>query len=112
MCAASQDDGNALPPLLAETSIRACAPLVASVVRNDLRPYSSRLPEGVAYPRRDAEAGLRTALFFTRVYGRILRPGLARLAPTTPLGGDALRPYFDRLEVVLDRYIAQAKLMA
>ncbi|GAC1402542.1 MAG: hypothetical protein NVSMB65_19630 [Chloroflexota bacterium] len=54
--------------------------------------------------------GLRTALFFTRVYARVLRPGLARLAPTGPPGDPTLRPYFHNLEVALDRWIDHAKL--
>jgi len=56
--------------------------------------------------------GLRTALFFTRVYARILRPGLARIVPATPCGDVALRPYFAKLEVAIDQWVAQAKLAA
>ena len=55
---------------------------------------------------------MRTALFFTRVYARILRPGLARIAPAAPSGDAVLRPYFAKLEVALDHWIDQAKLAA
>jgi len=61
---------------------------------------------------RVTHQGLRTALFFTRVYARILRPGLARIAPTGPLGEPALRPSFAKLEAALDRWVEQAKLAA
>jgi len=56
--------------------------------------------------------GLRTALFFTRVYARILRPGLARLAPTSPPGDPTLRPYLDKLEKAIDRWVEQTKVAA
>jgi len=61
---------------------------------------------------RVTRQGLRTALFFTRVYARILRPGLARLAPTGPPGDPALRPYLDKLEGAIDRWVAQTTLAA
>jgi hypothetical protein len=69
-----------------------------------------RIPHTQRY--RPTPAGLRTALFFTRVYARLLRPGLAHLTPLAPPGSDGLRPYFDKLEVALDRYIADAQLAA
>jgi hypothetical protein len=56
--------------------------------------------------------GLRTALFFTRTYARLLRPGLARILPNAPSGDEALRPYFDDLEAALDRWVEQAQLAA
>ena len=70
----------------------------------------ARIPHTHRY-RVTAEGG-RTALFFTRVYARIRRPGLARLTPAAPPGDTALRPSFDRLEVLLDQWIEQAKLAA
>ena len=69
-----------------------------------------RLPGTHRY--RVTREGLRTALFFTRVYARILRPGLARIAPAAPSGDAVLRPYFAKLEVALDHWIDQAKLAA
>jgi hypothetical protein len=56
--------------------------------------------------------GLRLALFFTRVYSRILRPGVARIVPATPPDDALLRPYFNKLEGAIDRYIAQTNLAA
>jgi hypothetical protein len=70
----------------------------------------ARLPHSHRY--RVTDEGLRTALFFTRVYARVLRPGLARIAPLAPPGDTALRPYFDKLEVAIDHWIEQAHLAA
>ena len=70
----------------------------------------ARLPHSHRY--RVTEEGLRTALFFTRVYARILRPGLARITPLAPPGDTALRPYFDKLEGAIDHWIDHAKLAA
>jgi hypothetical protein len=70
----------------------------------------ARLPHTQRY--RVTDEGLRTALFFTRVYARVLRPGVARITPLAPPGATALRPYFDKLEVAIDRWISQEKLAA
>jgi len=43
-----------------------------------------RIPHTQRY--RVTHEGLRTALFFTRVYGRILRPGMARITPAAAVG--------------------------
>jgi hypothetical protein len=70
----------------------------------------TRLPHTQRY--RLTPEGLRTALFFTRVYGRLVRPGLARIMPAADTLDPALRPYFDQLGVAIDRWIDQAKLAA
>lgn len=70
----------------------------------------ARLPHTQRY--RVTDDGLRTALFFTRVYARVLRPGLARISPLAPPGDTALRPYFDKLETAIDHWIEQAQLAA
>src|SRR2546430_2419348 len=70
----------------------------------------ARIPHSHRY--RVTHEGLRTALFFTRVYARILRPGLARITPLAPPGDTALRPYFDKLEVAIDQWIDHAQLAA
>jgi len=69
-----------------------------------------RLPRTHRY--RVTAEGLRTALFFTRVYLRILRPGLARITPAAPPGDTTLQPYFDMVEGAIDRWIDQAKRAA
>lgn len=69
-----------------------------------------RLPGTHRY--RVTSEGVRVALFFTRTYARIRRPGRARLALAAPPGDDALRPYFDDLEAALERWVDQARLAA
>jgi len=59
---------------------------------------------------RITHQGLRTALFFTRVYTRILRPGLARSLSIGTQSDPTLRPYFAKLEEALDCWVDQAKL--
>ena len=69
-----------------------------------------RLPGTQRY--RVTAEGLRVALFFTRTYARLLRPGLARIFSTALPDEEALRPYFDDLEAALDRWVEQAHLAA
>lgn len=57
--------------------------------------------------------GLRTALFFSRSYTRLLRPGFACLTSKTPSeGGPPLRHAFNRLEQEIAKYCAREKLTA
>jgi hypothetical protein len=56
--------------------------------------------------------GLRTALFFTRVHARILRPGLARILPAAVRDDSRLRRAFEQLERAMDRYCEEARLAA
>jgi len=69
-----------------------------------------RLPGTHRY--RVTPTGLRTALFFTRTYSRIVRPGLARIFPDAPSGDTTIRPAFDKLDTAIDRWIDHAKLSA
>jgi hypothetical protein len=69
-----------------------------------------RIPKTHRY--QVTSAGLRLALFFTRTYARLLRPGLARLMPEIPDDAGPLRAAFDRLEREVDAWCAQAKLVA
>ncbi len=69
-----------------------------------------RIPHTRRY--RVTHEGLRTALFFTRVYARILRPGLARIVPAAAAQDPQLRPSFDHVEAAIDRWIDRAKLVA
>ena len=55
---------------------------------------------------------MRTTLFFTRTYARILRPGLARILPGAPGDDRLLRPAFGKLDVAIDHFLDQAKLSA
>jgi hypothetical protein len=54
--------------------------------------------------------GLRVALFFTRSYARVLRPGLSEVMAEAVLDAPPLRRAFAQLESAMDQYVAQAKL--
>ena len=69
-----------------------------------------RLPHSHRY--RLTNEGLHTALFFTRTYTRILRPGLARILPGASADDRLLRPAFDKLDAAIDHFVDQAKLSA
>jgi hypothetical protein len=56
--------------------------------------------------------GLRLALFCTRTYARLLRPGLALILPEALPSDSPLRHQFDKLEVALKEWTEQAKLAA
>jgi hypothetical protein len=56
------------------------------------------------------DQGLRVALFFTRSYARVLRPGLSEVMAENPPGDSSLRRAFVQLERAMDQYVAQAKL--
>ena len=61
---------------------------------------------------RVTETGLRVALFFTRTYARIVRPGLSQVMPKVPAGDSALQRQFDQLEAAMDTWVERAKLAA
>jgi len=59
---------------------------------------------------RVTDLGLRSALFFTRAYARIVRAGLSEVL--APEGNSALGRAFTRLEQIMDRHCEKAKLAA
>ena len=61
---------------------------------------------------RVTRQGWRTALFCTRTYNRILRPGLAQIIPEEALDDSELRRGFDQLDEVIDRWIEKRKVPA
>ena len=69
-----------------------------------------RMPHRHRY--RVTETGLRVALFFTRTYARILRPGLAQVRPESVPEDSPLGRRFTQLETAIDQWIAQAALAA
>jgi hypothetical protein len=69
-----------------------------------------RLPRTHRY--RLTDLGLRTALFYTRVYGRILRPGLALMSPRAPDKHPQLHRSFRAVEDAINSWCDQAKLAA
>jgi DNA-binding HxlR family transcriptional regulator len=69
-----------------------------------------RVPHSHRY--RVTEFGLRAALFFTRTYNRILRPGLAQVLPSLPAMTGSLRRCFNRLQREVDACVIAAQLAA
>ena len=61
---------------------------------------------------RVTRLGWRTALFCTRTYNRILRPGLAQIVPIEVLDDTELRRGFDQIDRVIDRWIEKRKVPA
>ena len=62
--------------------------------------------------RKITRTGWRTALFYTRAFNRILRPGLAQILPLQVPGDTPLRRGFDKLDALIDRWIEQKKVPA
>jgi hypothetical protein len=69
-----------------------------------------RIPRTHRY--RLTRSGLRTALFYTRVYARVLRPGLALVSPRAPDQNAHLSRAFDEAETAINRWCDQAKIAA
>jgi hypothetical protein len=61
---------------------------------------------------RVTRQGARAALFCTRTYNRILRPGLAQIIPEEALDDSELRRAFDQFDRKIDRWIEQQKVPA
>jgi hypothetical protein len=55
---------------------------------------------------------LRTALFFTRAYARLIRPGYAQLVDARETADTRLRQPLERFEAALDRWASDAELAA
>lgn len=56
--------------------------------------------------------GLRSALFFTRTYARLLRPGLAEVLPNSLPADSRLFSRFRQLELAMDEWVEKANLAA
>ena len=56
--------------------------------------------------------GLRIALFFSRTYARLLRPGLAEITDSSTISPSTLRNAFDRLQTAIDQRCEDLKLAA
>ena len=69
-----------------------------------------RLPNSFRY--RVTDFGFRVALFFTRTYNRLLRPGLAAALPALRAIATPLKRAFDTLTAQIDRTIKEAQLAA
>src|SRR5436190_1274434 len=67
-----------------------------------------RLPNSFRY--RVTEFGLRAALFFTRIYNRLLRPALAAALPVLRAANTPLARAFNRIDQQIDACIDQTQL--
>ena len=56
--------------------------------------------------------GLRTALFFTRAYARLIRPGLSEVIGPDPPGPSSLRRALAALEKEMDAVATRSRLAA
>jgi predicted MarR family transcription regulator len=69
-----------------------------------------RIPKTHRY--RITEYGLRTAMFYSRVYNRILRPGLAMLSPAAIDCDSRMRRRFSAMNDTIYSWCDRAKLAA
>ena len=58
---------------------------------------------------RAAQLGLKTALFYSRTYQRVIRPGLSLLNASPPHASAKLTRAFQQFETELSDYFAQQK---
>jgi hypothetical protein len=80
------------------------------VRRLRLHGLIERIPGTHRY--RLTREGGRAALFCTRVYNRLLRPGLALISPERALDDSDLRRGFDRLDEAIAHWMRQEKVPA
>jgi hypothetical protein len=88
-------------------------PITAGRMTYDLRRLRlhgliTRIPKTHRY--RLTDFGLRAALFSTRSYARLIRPGFALVIPDTVAGEVPLRRSFQQLERAMDTWCDAAKL--
>jgi hypothetical protein len=69
-----------------------------------------RIPRTHRY--RLTRQGARAAMFCTRTYNRLLRPGLAQIIPEEALDDCDLRRSFDQLDETIERWIEREKVPA
>jgi len=75
-----------------------------------LHGMTERIPKTHRY--RVTDFGFRAALFFTRTYARLYRPGFAEVLPNGPPGGSQLQKHLAKIEAEIDRRVRDAKLAA
>ena len=69
-----------------------------------------RLPKTHRY--RLTDEGLRTALFYTRVYSRILRPAMAPIIPIAPADSPASMRHFHAAEAAVNSWCEEVHIAA
>ena len=75
-----------------------------------LHGFIERLPRSFRY--RVSSLGFRAALFFTRLYNRLLRPGLAAALPGRHTMCPALKRAFEKVDLGIKSWIDDAKFAA
>jgi hypothetical protein len=75
-----------------------------------LHGFIERLPRKHRY--RVTTFGLRVALFYTRTYVSVLRPGLSQIVSAQPPGDTRLRSHFDKATEAVEQWCRDAKLAA
>jgi hypothetical protein len=85
-------------------------PMTYDLRRLRLHGLIERIPKTHRYQL--TEHGLRTAMFYTRVYNRILRPGLAMLNPQAIDDNTVLFRRFNAMNDAVNAWCDQAKLAA
>lgn len=78
--------------------------------RLKLHGLIERIPGTHRY--RVTRQGMRTALFCTRTYNRVLRPGLAQIIPEDARDDSELRRTFDQFDRKIEDWIRQQKVPA
>lgn len=100
-----------LAPMLGlQPSLMTLSRISYDLRRLRLHGLIERIPKTHRY--RMTSFGLRTALFYTRIYARVIRSGLAHITPVAPAPNSVLRTSFDQLETAVDRWCKQAKIAA
>ena len=69
-----------------------------------------RIPRTHRY--RVTTQGGRAALFCTRAYNRLLRPGLAQIIPEEARDDTELRREFDQLDAKIEKWMDEQKMVA
>jgi hypothetical protein len=107
----NRDLRNHWAPLMGKTS-QSITPgqMTYHLRRLRLHGLIERLPKTHRY--RMTDKGWRTALFGTRVYNRVLRPGFSQTIPPEARDDSSLRRRFDALDDAIDKWISDQKLAA
>ena len=99
------------PPLMGRTAQAITqGQMTYHVRRLRLHGLMERLPRTHRY--RVTQSGWRTALFCTRSYKRLLRPGLAQVIPQEALDDSRLRRRFDQLDEAIEQGCEDQKVPA
>jgi hypothetical protein len=107
----NRDLRSLIAPLLGlEPSTLTQGKMTYDLRRLRLHGLVERIPKSHRY--RVTDLGLRAALFFSRTYARIFRPGLAIVTPPEAQDDSALRHGFDHVQRAIDDWCDNAKLAA